>query len=146
MNDPLDFCRPGRAELSVVVDINVLVAAAFNAGSCSAQIINAIQAGRLRMVWNEQTRGESKRVLLKIPPISWTRFEELFRAESRLDLQLDLKPYEVVPDPEDRKFAALAGMSGSILVTQDAHLLGQAAHLPITVVSPVEFIAQLRHG
>jgi len=132
------------ATTSVVVDTNVWVAAAFHPSSCSARIVGAIRAGRLRMVWNEQTRSESKRILSKIPPISWERFAGLFLTEARSDVPLDLDAYMVVPDAEDRKFAALAHATNSILITQDHHLLAQASHLPVRILSPVRFVSETK--
>ncbi len=132
------------AGTSVVVDTNVWVAAAFHPRSCSARIVDAIRSGRLRMVWNEQTRNESKRILSKIPPISWSRFAGLFLMEARFDAPLDLDAYAVVPDADDRKFAALAHATNSILITQDRHLLAQASCLPARVLSPSRFASEMK--
>ena len=129
---------------SVVVDTNVWVAAAFHPRSSSARIVEAIRCGRLRMVWNEQTRSESERILSKIPPISWSRFAGLFMTELRFDAPLNLGAYTVVPDIEDRKFAALAHATNSILITQDQHLLAQASCLPARVLSPSRFASEMK--
>lgn len=94
------------------------------------------------MVWSKQTRRESERILSKIPPISWDPYESLFLEESRFDGLLDPGAYGVVPDPEDRKFAALADATGSILIPQDVDLLGQSACLPIVILTPAEFLAR----
>ncbi len=126
----------------MVVDTNVFVAAAFNPASSSAQVVKAVREGYLLLAWDAQTRRESKRILTKIPPISWAPYEDLFLEESRFDGPLDLDAYRIVPDAEDRKFAALAAATGSILVTQDHDLLGQASRLPIIIVTPTEFLAK----
>lgn len=125
-----DAPPPGRIP-RVVLDTNVFVGAGFNPGSASAEMIEAVRAGELRMAWSEATRAETQRVVEKIPPLArdgaWARFEEAFREEGRVEVTLDEARFSEVPDPADRKFAALAAQAGAILVSSDRHLLD---HVP----------------
>jgi len=53
---------------AVVIDTSVFVAPGFNKRSDAAKVIDAIREGRVRLVWNKQTQGETKNVLKRIPP------------------------------------------------------------------------------
>ena len=68
---------------AVVVDTNIFVAAGFNRGSASARILEHIRAGQLRMVWNDRTRREVRRIICKIPSLSWDEVQEFFPEEHR---------------------------------------------------------------
>ncbi len=107
----------------MILDTNVFVAAGFNRRSYAARIIDEIRNGRLHLVWDEATFRETKRILEKIPPLSWSAFSDLFTEEGRYDGPLDLSRFVYIPDPEDRKFAALAAATGATLISQDDHLL-----------------------
>lgn len=123
----------------MVLDTNVFVAAAFDAATSSGRIIEAVRAGRLRLVWTETTRNENERVLRKIPPIDWEPFEELFVSTCRIDGELDLEGVSHIPDPADRKFAALANATGAALVSNDDHLLAERARGKTPILTPREF-------
>lgn len=115
----------------VVLDTNVFVGAGFNPGSASAEMIDAVRTGELRMVWSDETRAETRRIVEKIPPLAragaWAAFAEVFRAEDRVEVTVDEARFADVPDPEDRKFAALAAAAGATLVSSDSDLLD---HVP----------------
>lgn len=119
---------------AVVLDTNVFVAAAFNPRSASARLVEDVWAGRRRMRWHDATLRETEHVVRKIPPLSWEAFAAVFRDADRYDGPLDTAPFAHVPDPGDRKFAALAAATGAVLVTMDAHLLGsrQPGDAPVT--------------
>jgi len=108
---------------AVVLDTNVFVAAGFNVRSHAAAIIEAVKSGRLRLVWDDATFRETRRILEKIPPLSWAAFSSLFLDEERYDGPADASAFVFIPDPEDRKFAALAAATGATLISQDEHLL-----------------------
>lgn len=109
----------------VVLDTNIFVGGGFNPGSASARLIEAVRSGQLRMVWSEETRAETRRILEKIPPLDWDAVAELFDEAGRVEISVDLTDprWSGIPDEEDRKFAALAVEGDAILITSDAHLL-----------------------
>src|SRR5881227_2454265 len=93
--------------VEVVLDTNVFVAAGFNPGSHSAQLVKAVRDGRLRMVWDDATHAEVEHVIRQIPRLSWTRVADLFRSEDGFGGSTHPESFGFVPDPADRKFAAL---------------------------------------
>ena len=123
----------------VVIDTNLFVAAGFKPDSASGRLLEAVRSGRVRMRWNEATRRETERVVRKIPPLSWERCAGLFRDEDRCDLETHPDAFAFVPDPDDRKFAALAEACGIPLVTSDEHLLGVQHRLGVPVLTPGEW-------
>ncbi|UCF10501.1 MAG: putative toxin-antitoxin system toxin component, PIN family [Candidatus Bipolaricaulota bacterium] len=127
----------------IVVDTNVFVAAGFHRRGAAAQLLDLVRRGALRMVWSEETRRETRLVLEKIPPLSWTAFSELFHDRDRHQDELRPERFPQIPDPDDRKFAALAYVSGAILVSQDEDLLAQPERLEILVLSPRELLGEL---
>jgi uncharacterized protein len=130
----------------LVLDTNVFVAAGFEPKSASARLLEALRQGRCRMIWHRTTRRETERVLRRIPPLDWQRFAPLFRPEWEHRAELDLTPFGAIEDPADRKFAALAAASQSVLVSNDDHLLARRDELPIRVMKPGEFLAELMGG
>jgi predicted nucleic acid-binding protein len=122
-----------------VLDTNVFVAAGFNSGSHSAQLVEAVRDGRLRMVWDEATHAEIEHVIRQIPRLSWARVADLFRSEDRFTGATNPRAFSFVPDPADRKFAALAEAVQAPLVTSDAGLLNAGAQMGVAVLKPSEF-------
>lgn len=127
----------------VVLDTNVFVAAGFNPGSHSAHLVEAVRDGRLRLVWNDATRTEIEHVIRQIPRLSWTRIAGLFRAEDRFGGSTHPEAFGFVPDPADRKFAALADAVQAPLVTSDAGLLNAASQMAVPVLKPSDFARRL---
>jgi predicted nucleic acid-binding protein len=126
---------------SIVLDTNVFVAAGFNTASHAAKIVQAIKEDRIRMVWNEGTRGEILAVLRRIPPLRGFDIADLFRPDTQFTQPTHPEDFEMVSDPDDRKFAALAHAAGAILISRDEHLLEHRDHLGITILSPQEYWA-----
>jgi predicted nucleic acid-binding protein len=124
---------------SVVLDTNVFVAAGFNPHSDSAQIVKAIVQGHIRMVWHQDTRRETRRILEQIPPLSWTDFAGLFRDPDRYQTSLRTDRFDFIPDPDDRKFIALADAAGAILISNDDHLLEHRHETQVPILTPAEF-------
>lgn len=124
---------------SVVLDTNVLVAAGFNPRSASAKIVDAVKRGQVRMVWNDATRREIERILHQIPPLRAHDVAQLFRPEDRFAAATHPERFADVPDPDDRKFAALAHAAGAILISNDEHLLRHRDRTDLTVLTPGEF-------
>jgi uncharacterized protein len=129
---------------TVVLDTNVFVAAGFNPRSASAKILEAVKDGRVRMVWNEATRGETERILQKIPPLRARPVAELFRPLDQFTAPTHPERFAAIPDPEDRKFAALAHAAGAIVISNDQHLLDHCNDGDPEVLTPGAFWK--RHG
>jgi predicted nucleic acid-binding protein len=128
----------------VILDTNILVAAAFNPHSHSAQIIDAIRAGDFDLVWHHKTLAECQRIIRKIPPIHWHHFEDLFKPENEYTGTLAVENFTQITDPDDRKFAALAAATDAILVSNDQHFHTVNQLLNIRLMSPREFVTSIR--
>ncbi len=133
---------PAPAPPLVVLDTNVFVAAGFRPRGRAAALVRGIESGRYRLVWDEPTRRETESVVRRIPPLSWSAFEPLFQREGRVDHDLDPESFSYVPDPPDRKFAALAAAAGALLVTSDARLLAASESGDFRALSPAEAAPQ----
>jgi predicted nucleic acid-binding protein len=127
---------------SVVIDTNVFVAAGFRPRSASARVLAAVRAGALRLVWDDATRGETERVVRRIPRLDWPAVADLFAAESRWPGPTRPTDFLDVPDPDDRKFAALAATAGATLVTMDEHLLAARGRGDVRIAMPSEVVVQ----
>lgn len=127
---------------AVVLDTNVFVAAAFRPGSDSGRVLAAVRSGTLRLVWDDATRAETRRLLEQIPPVDWKAVEDLFRPEFRWRDPVDRSQFGVVEDPEDRKFAALAAAAGTVLLSLDRHLLDAPLAGSCVVLTPSQFLAR----
>jgi len=91
------------------------------------------------MIWNEETRRETRFIVDKIPPLSWSDFAELFHEEDRYRGQTDRDRFAHIPDPDDRKFAALAEAAGAVLLTNDEHLLSNRDQMALKILTPREY-------
>lgn len=130
--------------MKAVFDTNVFVAAGFNPGSASAELLDAAREGRVTLVWDEATRRETRQVLERIPRLRWEAVVGLFRPETEHEGRCDLSEVSFVEDPQDRKFAALALATGATLVSADEHLLAHRDRL--TVAKPAEFLRMLQQS
>lgn len=113
-----------------ILDTNVFVGAGFNPQSASARLIAAVRDGQLNMVWCAATRAETRRILTKIPRLSWEAVADLYRAAAEAP---DPNPATAtfVTDPEDRKFAALSLATGAPLISADADLTAHGDRLDV---------------
>ncbi len=126
----------------VVLDTNVFVAAGFNPGSRSAMIVAEVMSGKLDMVWDEATRAETRKIIMRIPPLHWDDFSGLFNNSSRLPTPKIEKKYNLIADPDDRKLAALAEAAEATLISNDDHLLSVRDQLNLPILTPQEFFRQ----
>jgi putative PIN family toxin of toxin-antitoxin system len=126
-------------QTTVVLDTNIFVAAGFNPHSASARLVEAVKAGQLRMVWSDATRREIERIMHQIPPLRNYPIAELFDPINHITDLPAVDQFQVIPDPDDRKFAALAQAAEAILISNDEHLLGYQAQLEVTVMTPGAF-------
>lgn len=131
-----------HASSAVVLDTNVFVAAGFNRRSASAKILDAVKQGDLRMLWNDATRREIERIMRQIPPLRAHRVSELFRPGDRYTAATHPERLAFIPDPDDRKFAALAQATGAILISNDDHLLHYRDRIDPPVLTPGAFWKQ----
>src|SRR6516164_11030468 len=126
----------------VVIDTNVFVAAGFSPRSAAARILAAIREGRFQLIWNEPTRRETELILRQIPHLDWERIADLFQSKTEFLGPVDPESFVFVPDPEDRKFAALSVAAQTPLVTNDDHLLSHKHSIGIEVLTPRSFLAR----
>jgi predicted nucleic acid-binding protein len=136
----LEHSTNDAEQLTVILDTNVFVGAGFNPRSHSARLVDAVRRGELRMLWNDATRQETERILRQIPRLSWEQFAPLFRAEDRFEGETHPDQFDYVPDPADRKFAALADATGAPLVTSDHDLLQGRERARTPILTPSEFV------
>lgn len=114
----------------IAADTNLFVAAGFNPESDSARILEAVRAG---------TRRETEHVVGSIPPLRGTDLSVFFTSYGRYDGPTNPDTFDFIPDPADRKFAALAAAAGAVLVTSDRHLLDGRPHPGVEILTPTEF-------
>jgi predicted nucleic acid-binding protein len=128
----------GRSSASapVILDTNVFVAAGFNPRSASGRIVDAVKKGQLRMVWNDATRREIEHIIQQIPPLRAHSVSNLFRPRDRYAAATHPERFAFIPDPDDRKFAAL---TAAILISNDEHLLRYRDQMNVTVLTPSAF-------
>lgn len=91
------------------------------------------------MIWSPQTRGETKHIVDRIPPLSWTAIAELFRQENCHAGPLSVTNFDFISDRDDWKFAALAEATGAILLTNDQHLLQHHDRAGLVILTPRNF-------
>lgn len=132
---------PAESSIRVVLDTNVLVAAAFRPRGAAANVVARARAGALTVIWNDATRRESERIVRRIPPIATSNVLGVFRLGDAFTGLLDEESFAFIVDRDDRKFAALACAAQATLLTQDAHLLSVGARIPCPVMSPNAFVA-----
>ena len=136
---------PDCQRMRVVLDTNVFVAAGFKPRSHSARLIEGVRNRSLEMVWHRTTREETRKMLTRIPRVSWQAVEGLFLPEHEVQGTLDLSRYDFVPDADDRKFAALGELADCPIITSDDDLLSNRDRLSVAVVTPREFIEALHY-
>ena len=125
----------------VVIHTNVFVAAGFNPRSAAARILTAVREGRFQLIWNEPTRRETEMILRRIPHIDWERVSDLFQPETEFIGPVDPESFALVPDPEDRKFAALSAAAQAPLVTNTI-LLSHRNIIGVDALTPRAFLAR----
>lgn len=130
--------RGGNRAPRLVLDTNIFVAAGFNPCSRSARILVEADAGQWRIVWNQATRRETARILGRIPPLAGIDVDAAFAEENEFTAETHPEQFELVRDPDDRKFAALAAAADATLITNDAHLLSVRDRLDVSVLTPRE--------
>jgi len=122
----------------VILDTNVLVAAAYNPGSASRRVVEACLSGELTAVLSPALRREYEFILARAVR-GQTYLEQIRRLLDSAEVVDPAQTPRVVPDdPEDDKLVAAALAAGAVLVTNDAHLLAVAGHEGLEVVRPTD--------
>ena len=120
----------------VVLDTNVLVAAAYNPRSASRRVVEACLGGGLRPVVSGAVRREYEFILARAVR-GRPYLERIHQLLDRAEVVEPAQTPRVVPDdPEDDKLVAVALAAGAALVTNDGHLLALAGHEGLEVVRP----------
>jgi putative PIN family toxin of toxin-antitoxin system len=126
----------------VVLDTNVLVAAAYAPTSASRAIVEACLDGDLEAIVSDETVREYRYILGRaVRSGAYQERLEKFLSGGTLVVP-ERTPRHVPEDAEDDKFlaAALAGQAGWI-VTNDHHLLDLDPYWEVRIVRPGEFAA-----
>jgi uncharacterized protein len=122
----------------VVLDTNVLVAAAYNPGSASRRVVEACLKGELTAVLSPALRREYEFILARAARGQPYR-DRLQLLLERADVVVPEATPRVVPgDPDDDKLVAAALAASAALVTNDAHLLALSDHPGLQVGRPTE--------
>jgi putative PIN family toxin of toxin-antitoxin system len=122
----------------VVLDTNVLVAAAYNSGSASRRVVEACLSGELTAVLSPALRREYEFILARAVR-GQPYVEQIRRLLDSAEVVDPARTPRVVPDdPEDDKLVAVALEAGAALVTNDAHLLAVAGYEGLEVVRPTD--------
>ena len=126
----------------VVLDTNVLVAAAYNPRSASHRVVEACLGGGLTPVVSGALRREHEFILARAAR-GRLYLERLHQLLDGAEVVEPARTPRVVPDdPEDDKLVAAALAAGALLVTNDAHLLAIAGHEGLKVVRPADVRAR----
>jgi predicted nucleic acid-binding protein len=132
--------------IRAILDTNVFVAAGFRPMSASARLIAFARDGVILLVWDHPTRAETRRILEKIPRLSWAAVQGLFTDDGEFRDRTSPEDFELVRDAEDRKFAALAAATGVPLVSSDQDLLEHQGSDVFEVRTPGEMVRWVEGG
>jgi len=142
----LGYPRPKR----VVLDTNVLIAAAWNKGSASRKIVDACLDGKaMRAVSSPALRREYEFIVKRAARKSKYRksLQRLIETAEIVECDAREMGIEVPADPEDAKVLATA-IAGKVdaLIGNDHHLLDLAFDSQVPILRPGEFLRQSENG
>jgi putative PIN family toxin of toxin-antitoxin system len=142
----LGYPRPKR----VVLDTNVLIAAAWNKGSASRKIVEACLDGKtMRAVSSPALRKEYEFIVKRAARKSKYRksLQRLIETAEVVECDARSMGIEVPADPEDAKVLATA-IAGKVdaLIGNDHHLLDLAFDSQVPILRPGEFLRQSENG
>jgi uncharacterized protein len=128
----------------IVIDTNVFVASAYNRGSSSRRILDAVERGELQLIVSPDIQREYERII----PRAVRSPAELRRLRAIIAAGILVMPEanpQVTEDREDDKFlaAAIAGSAG-LVVTNDPHLLRADGYHGLRIMQPGGF--ERSHG
>jgi len=127
----------------IVLDTNILVAAAYAPDSASARIVGACRDGRLQPVVSAPLQGEYETICRQA--IRGGRDFDLseFLACCKF-VEPDAIPRVVPDDPEDDKLiAAAVAAEAEAIITNDDHLLSLESHSGVEMLRPGEFVRRM---
>jgi len=131
----------------VVLDTNVLVAAAYAPHSASRQIVDACLAGELVPVASRQVCREYQHILSRAVRVESYRKALAALFDRLLPAEPSTVPRRVRDDPEDDKFLAVAEAGRAAwVVTSDRHLLELDPLGQIRILSPSRFLSATERG
>src|SRR5262245_25591165 len=125
----------------IVLDTNVLVGAAYAAGSASRRILDACLGGEFIAVLSPALRGEYEHILVRAVRVR--DYDEPLRKvlEQAEVVEPAQTPRAVPEDPADDKLVAVALAAGAdAIITNDRHLLALNPHGPVRVLRPAAFV------
>ena len=136
----LGYPRPKR----VVLDTNVLIAAAWNKGSASRKIVEACLDGKtMRAVSSPALRREYEFIVKRAARKSKYRkfLQRLIETAEVVECDAREMGIEVPADPDDAKVLATA-VAGRVdaLIGNDHHLLDLAEESSVPILRPGEFL------
>jgi len=125
----------------VVLDTNILVAAAYAPASASRRIVDACAAGELAAVASPAIRREYDLILARAVRVQGYQDRLAALLEGLEMVEPQETPRVVLDDPDDDKFlaAALAGSAGWI-VSNDRHLLPLDPYNAVRIVPAGRFV------
>jgi putative PIN family toxin of toxin-antitoxin system len=129
--------------MKIVVDTNVLVAAAYNARSASRRIIDAVGEGRVVLIVSPAVLAEYDFIVARAVRSSAQRSRIAEVIERARVAHPTSSPRVVPDDPQDDKFlaAALAG-EAEVVVTNDRHILELDRYEDVCIMRPGTFARQ----
>lgn len=144
--------------MNLIIDTNLLVAAAFNPSSASAKILVLAKQGQVNILWSQKTKKEAKLILgnlknalggqNKKPDFAKKLIEKTFRPKNKIALKNMPEvggSIEVIKkDPEDAKFLEAAQVAGvDMIVSNDRHLLELKNFRGIPIYTPKKALGKL---
>lgn len=127
----------------VVLDTNVLIAAARSPPSASRKIVTACLEGRVEALLSKGLRKEYELIIQQA--LSGVPYVEQLRKfiDSCLPVEPASVPRVVPEDPDDDKVVALAvAANADVLVTSDNHLASLGTVEGVPILSPSETLAR----
>jgi putative PIN family toxin of toxin-antitoxin system len=125
--------------LRILVDTNVFVASAYNEGSASAKIVNAVRQKKFQLVVSPAIMQEYEAVLSRAIRSDVARERVWQTLEAAENVVPEQNP-PVTEDRSDDKFLAAAVASeASAIVTSDQHLLAVHPYQAIDILKPTVF-------
>jgi putative PIN family toxin of toxin-antitoxin system len=130
--------------MRAVIDTNVLVSAMLTPAGISAQLVEAIRAGKLQPVLSHEIFMEYVRVLNR-PRFGFDNSEVASLLEDMTSLALFVRPpfkvAGILPDPDDERFIAAALHAVCHVITSNAKDF--PASTGVKILTPAEALALL---